>query len=659
MPPPSRADFFLQLWEQRARSLWCHLRPCRDAPTAPIAGKSRGLVLQVRALPSPTITAPAQALAATATANVGADPSFNHLFASFTLTAAGLESSNRGGIVTDRVSAATNLPTNLAIATGAPPPPAVNPTAPAFPAATATATASTDGGAMNKNTQHLLIAVGCVAAFVVLLCVAFIVHRARRRASASCWGCCLSSRKKDSLYREIESGGHGWEAKTVDGAASDRKDSFVSRSAASTPTLPSPHLRTPSLMTPAPLRLNSTFIGRERNTLVRASLNRHQLSTLDEHLSYEHESDAFYRPTPPPVPMGAPSLAQQISRSARDVRLTATAAHARVSQPAELPAELPAMAALQRLRTPSREASPPPTPQSGRFAPPAARLLLAPPPPTAARFRSVDHWTDYQRRMAERDRSMTSGEYSQAFKDRNSAADSTGTRDSNSTIAVFRYHPGDEVSFAARAVDPAGGHPPAAAAPGAAGADPPALARSPPPSPSSPPPPPPPPPPPIPPVPTPHPLLPANTTPAPPAPAPAPALASAPAPAPTLPSSFDPYDPYDPYQSYSSAPAQAIYPPPRRMHSATRNPSRGVGVGARYPYASDGIPLPAALSSATAAAPSDARVTTTTTGAASHQRQESEATIFKVHPGEEVLIDRSTKIRSEDLDAWFVRSASR
>lgn len=453
----------------------------------------------------------------------------------------------------------------------------------------------------------------------------------------------MPQRGSDGFYRQLQ------DLKMIDG--SDRKESSTTRTDTMTPTTyssNSPSSRSTPIMTPPPLRLNTTFIGRERNALVRASLNRHQLSTLEEHSTYDYENESMFYPSPPQPSLTQPSLAQQISSSATDVRPSPTSssesnrtpspelneiAVAQVHSPLTVAPLQPRkidippppsnrsswVTTLSQPQTPMTAQHPPP-PDTPPFPPPS----LPSDPNVMSRFRSVDHWADYQNRMAERDRSMTSGEYSQAFKDRESATDSLSDdqkRDSDSTIAVFRNHPGEEVQWGK--ADGGGNDGTAGAGEGGTSAHP-------------------------------HPHT--------PSPLPLPSSSSSQpsqqqqSSMPTVPIRSQPttayYELYRPYQAYQ---------PPKRMHSAKN------ARGAKYPWIttttataepsssehpSNSNPIPGDDSSNPGG--------TNTSGNAQqqqHLRQDSEATVFKYHPGREVIIDRTSKIKSEDLDAWFMSSS--
>lgn len=463
------------------------------------------------------------------------------------------------------------------------------------------------------------------AGFIVVLVTFWVWYRARRggKTSGGCLAFCMPKRKSDSYYRQLQSPHHGWESRGTE--YSERKPSMQSRSGSISPIMTSPTPRTRAVMSPAPARLNSTFIGRERNNLVRASLNRHQLSTLDEHSSYEYESEPVVYYTPPPPRRGSSgtsspttprSLAQQISSSAHQPKPPTPIASLSDNGPRGPPVQLDsnysvaplqlrkADLARQSTRSSWTTITQPVTPGA-----PPPEYPFPPPDDTVPRFRSVDHWADYQNRMAQQGRSMTSGEYSQAFRDRDSTADSMmgGKRESSGTIAVFRYHPGEEVSMGGGAapVREVEIQPPYTIASAAA-------------SPISP-----------------------HTT------------------FNNSPLNFEPYRPtYQPFQ------------PARRMHSA-RNPRAGpryqsntaptssTNTGAAdRPPSSDSSSSP---SSSAPPSPPDApqpiydgsNYNGSYTTPTNHHRQESEATVFNYHPGQEVMIDRADKIKSEDLDAYF------
>lgn len=456
-------------------------------------------------------------------------------------------------------------------------------------------------------------------AFVLILLTFFVWYRARRKTSGGLLAFCMPKRKSDSYYRELRSPSRGgvWDSQAVE-EASERKPSMQSRSETMTPVAPSPPPVVKPVMTPAPARLNSTFIGRERNNnLVRASLNRHQLSTLDEYSSYEYESEQLAYPTPPTP--ASRSLAQQISVSAqRPPSSDAPPYSPAAGSPfdgagpggvAASSSQLDGSQTIAPLQPRKLEGPRPITGSSWVTASQPGTPLQGPPPesfpfPAAVgsepRFRSVDHWTDYQNRMAQRDRSMTSGEYSQAFRDRDSTADSLNKRDSTSTIAVFRYHPGEEVQWGAGV----GG--------GRGAADPQASVTP-------------------------------NSTNPPPLPLPSSSTSASTSSVPAA-DMMPPTTPTDAiYRAYQP------YQPPRRMHSAKN--ARGA---LRYNYGGPVPDNPSPPSPPEEGGDSGSGGGTIVIGQnVSHQRQESEATVFKYHPGEEVLIDRADKIRSEDLDAWF------
>ncbi len=213
------------------------------------------------------------------------------------------------------------------------------------------------------------------------------------------------------------------------------------------------------------------------------------------------------------------------------------------------------------------------------------------------RFRGVDHWADYQDRMAQREMSMTSGEYSQAFRDnRDSAADSVNNnnnnnnnnnqRDSTGTLEMFRYHPGEEIRLEVREIENI--------------------------------------------PPSPHMLSPRSPS----------SLYSTGGGG----GSGYPISP-PPLPLQPIAPQQPAYQSPlRTMHSAYTPGSR-LRHQERASYGS--LPLGG-----------DGTNDDGERSVSSHSRHESEATVFKYHPGEEVHLDRAGKIRSEDLDAYFGPSNS-
>ena len=432
----------------------------------------------------------------------------------------------------------------------------------------------------------------------------------------------MPKRKSDSYYRQLQSPTHGWESGAA--GATERKGSTHSRSNSITPMMAGSPPHTRAVMSPAPARLNSTFIGRERNNLVRASLNRHQLSTLDEHSIYEYKSE------PPLLSSSSSSspsrsLAQQISQSAQNPKPLPSTLEDLPGGTGASPSMEPdpnlAVAPLQlrkgedsRQNTPSSRATvaQPITPLPG------AQGVDMPPPIefSVPRFRSVDHWADYQDRMARRDRSMTSGEYSQAFKDRDSTADSLGKRDSNSTFAMFRYHPGEEARIvAAREVEPANG---AAFAPAHQV----------------------------------HPYV--------PLPQQTPSQQPIPPPS-TVPSPSGSVNNIPSY--YESSRQYQPFNPPRRMHSS-RKPRAGARHQINGGVATIDRSTSSSSSSSSNSPPSSSSDRGGQPGSADHpikdgaetvphHRQVSEATVFRYHPGDEVRIDRADKIKSEDLDALF------
>lgn len=408
---------------------------------------------------------------------------------------------------------------------------------------------------------------GATAGFVIILCTFYVWYRVRHKNSGGIFGFCMPKKKNESKYRQLESPAPFLDARGFDG--SERKESIATSTTAPSTAYTTPPLRS-APMAPAPLRLNSTFIGRERNNLVRASLNRHQLSTLEEYSQYEYEDEPVRQPHPSQNNLARPSGETPRGQSPSS---QSTASFESASEaPVPHLTSVYAVAPLQPRKINIRKSNP------GKTAASQAEPSQVPPVPPEpsrpgdqdpSRLRPIDHWADYQNKMAERDRSMTSGEYGEAFKDRESvaasAADSAADRDSRSTIAAFKHHPGEEVQVG------------------------PSLGER-------------------------------DESPASPS-----------------------------HQTNNNQ----TYPPPKRMHSAAG--SKRSGPRYQYPPQSSEPQPPQP--------PSNTPSSTTPPSSSSadnvpQSRHESDQTVFKYHPGREVVIDRTSKIKSEDLDAYFYRPPS-
>ncbi|KAI9883096.1 MAG: mitofusin [Watsoniomyces obsoletus] len=580
---------------------------------------------------------------------------FSRLISSSTLTFSGYQPTQTLAFDT---ASPTGINPTLVTATGSSPPPpsfgATRTDGGSLPSQTGSSNGSSKGG-MSRGIQNLLIVLGCVAGFILVLLTFWLWYRARRggRAPGGFLAFLMPKRKSDSYYRQLQSPSHGWESRATD-HHSERKPSMQSRSDSISPIMGSPAPRTRPVMSPAPVRLSSTFIGRERNNLVRASLNRHQLSTLDEHSSYEYESDPVIYYTPPQrtasgasSPTTPRSLAQQISTSAH-VPKTPTPI-ASLSEPSHrgLPIQLDSnysVAPLQfrkvdlQTRQSTRSSWTTVTQPVTPGAPPLDDYPFPPPPEhTMPRFGSVDHWADYQNRMALQGRSMTSVEYSQAFRDRDSTADSMGgRRESTGTIAIFRYHPGEEVSMGGGGTST------------------------------------------VPAVPSPMREVDTHSSDPPQTPTTATSVAAASSSSPVSPvmTNNNNNNTSSPLNSEPPRPTYQPFQVPRRMHSA-RNPRAGpryqsnntttttttttsVSNAAAAAATADGPPSSDSSSSSSSPSssipppppdpyPNNDNHTTTI----NHHRKESEATVFNYHPGREVVIDRANKIKSEDLDALY------
>ncbi|KAI9795438.1 MAG: hypothetical protein M1833_007037 [Piccolia ochrophora] len=324
----------------------------------------------------------------------------------FTFTGAG---SPTGGPLVYYDTRRTGLVTALSTSTGSS---VISPTA--TPAASAG-----ESTGLNKNVQRILIAAGSAVVFVTILFLFYIFFRVRRRTTGGFLG---FFKRKDVPERYPPLKGLGdWDFKDADTDDGQKFPPPTSRSG-SLPTISprTPHSATlpfvpPPAMehhVPPPLKLQpSTFIGREGNQLVRASLNRHQLSTLDEQSSYNAEADAL--PSFPrkaaanPVHHG-PGLAQQISASAT-ARRTSDDPHKSFDSISSgfgdgtLPPPLasPHLPPIQPAKPQNRQTSRsswmtefmPLNSQSAVIDP---RTSTATSVDTLPRFRSVNGWVDYQ-----------------------------------------------------------------------------------------------------------------------------------------------------------------------------------------------------------------------------------------------------------------------
>ncbi|KAI9801214.1 MAG: hypothetical protein M1825_003488 [Sarcosagium campestre] len=338
--------------------------------------------------------------------------------------------------------------------------------------ATASATSSESepqSGGLSPNVQRILIAAGAAVVFVTILFLFYIVFRVRRRTTGSFLGFFKRKDRQESLPT-IRTPKGDWDFKDADtndsreGFAPSSRSSPAPRSPANSALSPrsdhAPFAPAPAFSSfmPAPLRTRqSTFIGREGNQLVRASLNRHQLSTLDEQSSMKADSEPL--PAFPPkasLPFQGPGLAQQISVSATALHISdARQSYDSISSgfgdgtlppPLASPGILPLQHSKASNRNTSRSSWMTDIQPLTAALPADHRPSVAASVDTLPRFRSVNGWVDYQstRTAAEHNRKPSGLQFQHPPMPSNPPSPSRYRPDS---ADIIHFQPGDEVRF--------------------------------------------------------------------------------------------------------------------------------------------------------------------------------------------------------------------
>ncbi|KAI9678706.1 MAG: hypothetical protein M1817_005763 [Caeruleum heppii] len=350
----------------------------------------------------------------------------------------------------------TGLPESIVFATGNVPPTSV-PTAP--PPAAATKSPS------QKLTPYF-IAAGSIGAFIVTLVVIYFVLRCRKRTSGGFLSFLTPRRRQESYVRQPDlstTPPPPGEWDNIMTYADKHKDSMTfSTRSASSPSHRTDPPRAKAFTPPPPLKLaRSSFIGRERGNIVRASINRHPLTTLNENAysrseSFSNNSSSQHKP----------SVAQLISNGASSNTTTrpnsrkGSGTHTHTSNSSlssgfgegALPPPLASplgLTPLKHLHSRQRSSlkgtsqfswTTDQFPHLNLNAPPSSiRDSTTSDGESVARFRSVDGWVDYQSSRAERDNTPRGSPPRGAGAAGERSRSGSDSADSISTIRPLRF----------------------------------------------------------------------------------------------------------------------------------------------------------------------------------------------------------------------------
>ncbi|KAI9827749.1 MAG: hypothetical protein M1832_004238 [Thelocarpon impressellum] len=176
--------------------------------------------------------------------------------------------------------------------------------APTTASAEASATSAPAKGSSQKLTPYL-IAAGSVGAFVITILVLFFVYRCMRRAK---------KKREAALPQGKRTPSGDWQDTMSFASPSSKAKAEGFDRFGSTATRSSTESARPAPFLPPIKVARASFVGRERGDLVRATIDRHPLATLDEHAFFRSDNAPpahnFSQPAAAPAKGG---LAQHIS----------------------------------------------------------------------------------------------------------------------------------------------------------------------------------------------------------------------------------------------------------------------------------------------------------------------------------------------------------